>query len=231
MDEIFPEFNEFHTKVVFYRIPKNASTSIYDHLGSSNLIASNKEVIDKRADKRIYKDTFEPSHLKPDELKDLLLGENLKYYFSFCVVRNPWDRALSMYLHAIENDFKTTYGIKGDVDFDFFCNYLKDRKDDPYFIGSHKQTDWIKGKYPPREILRFENIHYEFSEMIINHNILGISAKLPHKNKTEHSHYSCYYNSERKDIISEVFEEDVDTFKYSFSKAVEVEKKEGFLNI
>ena len=38
MDVIFPEYEEFHTRVVFYRVLKTASASIYEHLGRANLI-------------------------------------------------------------------------------------------------------------------------------------------------------------------------------------------------
>jgi len=218
MDIIFPEYEEFHTKVVFYRIPKNASTSIYDHLGNANLIWRNREEISKKADKRIYKDTFEPSHLKPDELKDLVLGNELKNHFSFCVVRNPWDRALSMFLHALDNNFKEVYGINREITFEFFCNFFKERSSDPFFIGTHKQTEWTVGKYPPKKILRFESISSDFSEMVKNHGILTVGQNIPHVNKTKHSHYSCYYNSETKKIISDIYEEDIDNFQYVFTR-------------
>lgn len=217
MNIIFPEYEEFHTKIVFYRIPKNASTSIYDHLGKFNLIHSNRDQILEKADQRIYRDTFDTSHLKPDEFMDLVLGENLRNYFSFCVVRNPWDRAVSMYLHALDNNFKETYDIKQNVDFDFFCNYFKDRVDDPYFIGTHKQTDWTIGKYPPKQILRFENLNNEFAKMVENRMIITVGKVLPHKNKTRHGHYSQYYNAETKKIISDIYEKDIDNFKYVFS--------------
>ena len=81
MDIIFPEYEPFTTKVIFYRIPKNASTSIYDHLGHVNVIKNHEKEITERVDQRIYKNIFEPSHLKPKELKDLILYESINEYF------------------------------------------------------------------------------------------------------------------------------------------------------
>ena len=81
-----PQYEEFHTRVIFYRIPKNASTSIYNHLGRANLMSHYSEAIKEKTDKRLYKDAFDSSHVKPDEFKDLIIGENIKNYFSFCVV-------------------------------------------------------------------------------------------------------------------------------------------------
>ena len=235
MEVIYPDYEEFHTKVVFYRIPKNASTSIYDHLGGVNLIDNHMESLTDKVDYNIYRKTFDPSHVKPDEFKDLVLGENLRDFFSFCVVRNPWDRAVSMYLHAVDNDFKKAYGISGDVTFEFFCNYSKEKMNDPHFIGTHNQVLWTQGKYPPKIILRFENINNEFSNMVKDHNLVTVSQALPHKNKTKHTHYSDYYNTETKKLIAEIFEEDIDTFNYSFDQkdadSLKPKEQQGSLRI
>lgn len=217
MDIVFPEYKPFTTKVIFYRIPKNASTSIYNHLDNINIIKANIELIAQKVDQRIYKNIFEPSHLKPEELENLILGDSIKDYFSFCVVRNPWDRAVSMYKFAIKMRFKNVYNIDFDDTFENFCSILKEYKDNLFFIGSHKQSDWLKGNCPPKKIIYFENLQQQFSEMVQELNLIGVSPILPHENKTEHSHYSLYYNDSTKQIIKDVFEEDIDRFKYTFS--------------
>jgi len=228
-----PEYKEFHTKVVFYRVPKNASASIYEHLGNSNLVKIHIESLEDEADRKMYGKTH-PSHIKPDEFKKLILGDNLKNYFSFSSVRNPWDRAVSMYFSSIEDpetkeSIKKHYKIDKDFPFDLFCEFLLERKDDPYFIPSHNQIRWFAGKYPPREILRFENIEHEFAKMVENHNLVTVKPNLPHKNKSKHTHYSNYYNSETKKTIGEIFEEDIDTFKYLFKEEGAVKKTIGSL--
>jgi len=222
MDVIFPEYEEFHTRVVFYRVLKTASTSIYEHLGRANLINLHVESLEEKADRKMY-GKIHPSHIKPDEFKELVMGENLKNYFSFSTVRNPWDRAVSMYFssikdHEIKEDIKRYYKIDEDLSFGLFCEILLERKNDPFFIASHNQVLWTTGKYPPQEILRFENLQEEFAAMIEQHNLLTINPNLPHKNKTNHTHYSDYYNSETRKIIADVFEEDIDTFKYCFTQ-------------
>ena len=218
MDITFPDFKPFTTKVIFYRIPKNASTSIYSHLGNSN----------ERVDQNIYKNIFDASHLKPKELRGLILGDCVSEYFSFCVVRNPWDRALSMYKHAILNKLSNVYGITEELTFDLFCNTLKENKKNELFIGSSNQVEWIDAKNPPKKILRFERVQEGFSEMVNDLNLIGVDPNLPHMNKTKHKHYSSYYNSETKKIIADIFQEDIDTFEYSFENA---SKPEGSLVI
>ncbi len=225
MKLIFPEFEPFCTKLIFYRIPKNASTSIYEHLGNSNVIKAHEKQISDKADQRIYKNIFQTSHSKPNELKSFGLFDTSDY-FSFVVVRNPWDRMVSMYNFFLINKelFEKTYDMKKQ-DFLSFCNLIKDRKDDKFFIASDKQVDWLDSDNPPNQIIRFESLQEDFSEMIKEINLIGINPELPHKNKTEHKHYSSYYDPETIQIISDVFEEDIDTFKYTFLREEIQEKK------
>lgn len=201
--------------LLFYRIPKNASTSMMDHLGSFNLIKKNQEKFIALADKKVYRNFFDPTHAKPDEALRVFRNE-LSNYFSFCIVRNPWDRAVSMYHFALKYNIMELYGFKNDLTFEEFCNHLQDNKDDYSIIATHKQVEWTRGRFPPKVILRFENLQEEFRDMLQEYNIRHISPDIPHKNSTKHSHYKDYYTPETKKIISNVFEDDVDTFKYIY---------------
>lgn len=203
----------FH--LIFYRIPKNASTSMSEHLGQFNLIKKHEKRFYEQADRKLYKGWFDPTHAKPTEVYNVLRRE-MANYFSFCIVRNPWDRAVSMYHFAQKNDLGRLYNIKTEMTFEVFCELLKDYEDDPYFIASHKQTQWMEGLYPPNETLRFENLQEEFSRMLKEYNISHIRTELPHKNSTDHKFYQEYFNTNTKKIIKQVFEKDVDTLKYTF---------------
>jgi len=203
----------FH--LIFYRIPKNASTSMSEHLGQFNLIKKHEKRFYELADRKLYKGWFDPTHAKPTEVYNVFRRE-MANYFSFCIVRNPWDRAVSMYHFAQKNDLGRLYNIKTEMTFEVFCELLKDYEDDPYFIASHKQTQWMEGLYPPNETLRFENLQEEFSRMLKEYNISHIRTELPHKNSTDHKFYQEYFNTNTKKIIKQVFEKDVDTLKYTF---------------
>jgi hypothetical protein len=201
--------------LIFYRIPKNASTSMMDHLGSINLIKKHEEKFHEIADKKVYRNFFDPTHAKPDEAYKVFKHE-LRNYFSFCVVRNPWDRAISMYSFALKEKIMSLYGLDEDLTFEEFCQHLNDRRDDYSFIATHKQVEWTRGYYPPKVILRFENLQEEFRGMLEEYDIQHIKPDIPHKNSTKHSHYKDYYTPETKKIIANVFEEDIDTFKYTY---------------
>ena len=201
--------------LIFYRIPKNASTSLTEHLGNLNLIKKHEKKFHQLADKKIYKDWFDPTHAKPNEAYRVFRNE-LSNYFSFCVVRNPWDRVVSMYNFSLKEKLGSLYNIENNIKFEEFCQHLNDRRNDYSFIATHKQVEWTKGYYPPKVILRFENLQEEFRDMLEEYNIQHISPDIPHKNSTKHSHYKDYYTPETKKIIANVFEEDIDTFKYTY---------------
>jgi len=218
MDQLIPHMiggERWILHLIFYRIPKNASTSMMDHLGPFNLIKKHEEKFHEIADKKVYRNFFDPTHAKPNEAYKVFRSE-LSNYFSFCIVRNPWDRAVSMYSFAVKENIMSLYGFKDDLSFEEFCHTLNDKKYDYSFIATHKQVEWTQGFYPPKVILRFENLQEEFRGMLEEYNIQHISADIPHKNSTKHSHYKDYYTPETKKIIANVFEEDIDTLKYTF---------------
>jgi hypothetical protein len=218
IEQIFPDLlggGGWINHLIFYRIPKNASTSIFNHLGAWNLLKKYEKLFQQNADKRLYRNWFDPTHAKPDEAYRVF-KRGLEKYFSFCIARNPWDRAVSIYHFTEKEHLYKLYGFSKDTDFKTYCEILLEHKNNPYFIATNKQVDWLKGYCPPKEILRFENLNEDFSNMLKNYNITHISDKLPHLNSTKHSNYRDYYSSETKKIIANVFEEDIDTLKYTF---------------
>ena len=228
MDIIFPEYEEFHTKVLFYRIPKNASTSIYNHLGKANII---NQKINETEKLKIKSNTY--SFSKPDECERLIIRTGLKNYFSFCVVRNPWDRAVSMFFHYKKDNsfFLKYFNISLGLDFCSFLKEIKKNINNPLFETFKCQYLWTIGKNPPKQILRFENLSKEFEKMIKDRGIICVNPNLPHENKTEHNHYSFYYNKTSKKIVSDLYKEDITRFGYSFEEEIKTKKPKGFITI
>lgn len=208
--------NKWILHLLFFRIPKNASTSIYEHLGAWNLINKHQNLIRAKADQRIYKNVFDATHAKPDEVH-AALGREMEKYFSFCVVRNPWDRVVSMYYFAMNKNLHQLYGIDKKISFEDFCGILLENKNNPYFIASHKQIEWTRGKLAPIAILRFESLREDFSQMLRNHGITHIHPDIPRLNVTDgRKSYREVFTGKTKNMIAEIFEEDIDNFKYVF---------------
>jgi len=157
-------------------------------------------------------------------------------YFKFAFVRNPWDRAVSMYenlrsdyyrfkIHEeIEKTDKVVYteeilkllNIKFDeFSFDVFVrSIIRDKIFNNYHWD--KQINVVtddKGTLILDFIGRYENLQNDFNHIC---DIIGLQKFiLPHYNKTNHAHYSEYYNSELKKIIEIAYKDDIKMFGYS----------------
>jgi hypothetical protein len=125
---------------------------------------------------------------------------------TFTVIRNPWDRVVSMYsfikiyMHCL---------VVADFN-DFVLNKIK-----IWTFGKHKlstpQIRWIETGVT--HLLRFEDLEEDFK---IIQDIFQCYKPLPLINKSKHEHYRAYYNDETRQIIAEMFKEDIEAFGYEF---------------
>ena len=118
-------------------------------------------------------------------------------YLTFSIVRNPWDRFVSEY----------HYNLKKGIEPRSFKRAVMDLQGDRD-KWKRSQYEWLSldGKIAVDKILRFENIGEEF------YRLFGI--KLPHVNRSKHEHYSKYYTKQTRDVLGEVFADDVKEFGY-----------------
>jgi len=75
------------------------------------------------------------------------------------------------------------------------------------------QLYWIKNINQIDYIIKYENLEEEFK---VIQDIFDIKNLLPKINTTTHKIYQEYYNDNTRNIISKIFEEEIDIFKYKF---------------
>jgi hypothetical protein len=147
------------------------------------------------------------------------LGLNTKFYHkrlrdfeetplnTFTVVRNPYDRAVSMCAHQ-QKDKSLTPEI-----FTEWC--LKEtsprlyKKYDICFADPMLDFITVDNKIVVKDIIRFENLGKDIKKFF--------SIDLLHINKTNREEYQQYYNEISYSIITERYAEDIKTFNYTFS--------------
>jgi hypothetical protein len=202
---------------IFVRIPKNASSSLYNHVGPFNLIYKHQSKFLKNLNNKQYKNFFDPTHAKPEEIKNIL-PVNVNDYFSFAVVRNPWDRFISMYGFMHKLKLWELYGYKNPFSFEEFCDFVLERfkENDQHFFPTQNQVEWLDGAFKVKKILFFENIQQDFEDMLKEKNMNHINPKLPHLNSCDHKNYREYYTDKTKSLVEEIFKKDLDTFDYKF---------------
>jgi len=138
-----------------------------------------------------------------------LLGE-LKFleYFKFGCVRNPWDLQVSRYFYI--------KSIKTHERHDWTRNGFKMFID--IFSKNMNNMNFNQFRYNDRLILdyvvKFENIQQDLNTACDK---IGIpKQRVPHINKTNHKHYTEYYDDETRQIVAEKYAKDIEYFGYKF---------------
>lgn len=136
-------------------------------------------------------------------------------YYKFTFVRNPWDKLVSGYLFTLKKIkdpafYKT---IKKFKDFnEFVLNVNKEQ-----LLCSQRfapQINWIKDiNY--NFIGRFENLQEDFYKICDDLQIERI--ELPYiNNSVGRKNYKEYYTEEIKNIVADLYKEDIKYFNYKF---------------
>ena len=195
--------------LTFLRIPKNASTSIYSFFGIANTIRN--ECLD--ADNSKYLNVFEPSHCTLQEAKELL-GDYVAELPLLAVVRNPYDRMVSMFFFAKKHNLGQLYDISLDS-FDSFVEGFYKASEDPDFFHAKNQGDYMKGS-DSVTVCRFENLKNDISSFISDNKLPFNMDYFPKLNSTDHSNYKSYYSDKSKNIVKKMWQDDLTSFSYSF---------------
>ncbi len=98
---------------------------------------------------------------------------------------------------------------------DFVCDWLsKDNSNSwMHFVPQYKfiydENKQIQVDY----LLRFENLAEDFDYVSKR---LNLERSLPHVNASSRSKYQDYYTNKTRDIVADIYAEDIDLFGYSF---------------
>ena len=149
--------------------------------------------------------------------------------FKFSFVRNPWDRAVSLFFHQNKfgdfdgNDFK-----KWLFDMVEENGYPRDRVDNWQVTDAMEgtggtpmpwknQSDWLvdfSHNICMDFIGRFETLEEDTQTVS---NLIGIDLILPHLRQTDRDFYKNYYIDEDCiNLVAEWHQKDIENFGYSF---------------
>lgn len=213
---VFPRYEfinvNIEQSVIFIHIPKNAGSSISEAFGFKHV-----------------------NHSTYLQLEAVVGESDIRDFYTFTFVRNPYDRFISLYhyarlteskYHSSINPDKAMYGkhldydLLKDADVKDCAIYLIEGKlkHDNSWLHWQPQVNWLKDKNG--EILidfvgRYENLEVDYHKIAKR---LGIDAELKHHNKSRnnHSSYRDLFDKDTKKIIEEYYEEDLNAFNYDF---------------
>ena len=204
-------------RFVFLHIPKTRGTSIPHNLGRNALGAGQVRRCGK--------------HGSICDVREQL-GDKADEYYSFSVVRNPWDRMVSWY--SMIDAFTTNppwdrrirgggprnklwlYVAENANSFEEFVLKCTDPPPECHRLMANHLDYFVDadGKMLVTRVARFENLNADMREIFAE---IGLKRlDLPHRNKSKHRHYSEYYNDETREVIAERFAKDIEYFGYQF---------------
>ncbi len=186
---------------VFVHIPKCGGISIY----SDEFIYFHHNLRDKNF--VYFKDSLERKGAE----------------FSFAFVRNPWDRLVSAYEYLKNGGICP---LDAEDYLNLFSKYENFKEmvlnwEEVFFDQIHfkSQSDWIcdnDGNIIVDFVGKFENLQQDFD--IVCDRMQIPRKKLPHTNKTNHKHYTKYYNDEIREIVAKKYARDIEYFGYKFGE-------------
>ncbi|MEZ0186525.1 MAG: sulfotransferase family 2 domain-containing protein [Candidatus Reddybacter sp.] len=156
----------------------------------------------------------------------IMFGERIfNSYFKFTFTRNPWDRLVSAYFFLKDGGFDSTDKalltpfIEQHPTFNHFVEYLYYHREYLQLTHFAPQSKWIKtpsGKIPFDYIGKLENLGESVREIKSN---LGIDYDVnPSKvnSSTRNSDFREYYTKETRDMLAELYQEDIKLLGYHF---------------
>jgi hypothetical protein len=185
---------EHNKQVTFVHIPKNAGTSVIRWMEAFGDVTK-----------------YKSEHYTAQTMK-VLYPESKT---TFTVVRNPWDRVVSMY-HFVQAHMalmKERYGIyDGSITFDSYCRFgIHSDSLAFWYRPTSNQVEWFNDNID--HVLHYENLDKEFD---VIRTIYNSRVPLPRLNTTTHDDYRSYYTNSTRNIIGDLFEDDVKRFNYDF---------------
>ena len=139
-------------------------------------------------------------------------------YFQFAFVRNPWDRLVSCFFDKTKRTVGSKWQLRAyvkyiDSNFTEFVHGIATDDVNNSNIHHRLQYNLINHDYL-NFIGKFENLQKDFDFICYE---VGVSdCELPHWNKTQHEHYTEYYDDETRSIVAEKYAKDIEYFGYKF---------------
>ena len=204
---------------------------IYVNIGKCGSVSVNRSI------RRCAKDYYIPDdkknkgdiwrHSTAEQIIDHYGADIWNEYFTFAVVRNPWDRLVSMFHFNIKGRWITHH-----------CDprVTRIRKECRRFLRKHSRCkkiaflDYAKNhihRKPQYEyvcdssgnvlvdsVFKLEDLSTDYSLLSSK---LGLpDLKLGHANKTSRGSYSEYYDSDSVAAVADIYSEDINKFGYEF---------------
>jgi hypothetical protein len=215
--------NDDRRKVIFIHIPKcggiSIENTIHKELGGDSFISRNQLInLPPKQDNKEYTKLYLHSTLS--DYKKYIGNEEIKDFYIFSFVRNPWRRMVSHYEYLIKQMYNKSINENDILTFPSFVQVYKTN----ILMYSFKSYDYYL-KDDKIEKINFigklENINEDLKK--VGDDIKMEIKEVLHMNQTdpilkEHENWRDYYNPGLKDIVYKTFKYDIEKYNYEFDE-------------
>jgi hypothetical protein len=153
----------------------------------------------------------ETKHLSARQIRQRAGEERWNKYFKFSVVRNPWDRVVSMFATGWWIGDHRQCGAQ--AEFEYFITNLAPHPHETY--ASLQYSEIINEKLDM--IVRYEALQNGFDQVC---GAIGKPAMtLGRQEARPRLHYSVYYNDFTRRQVGDLFKRDIEHYGYAFDDA------------
>lgn len=150
-----------------------------------------------------------------EDLNELMDMDDKKWntYTKFCVVRNPYEKAISAWNYLMETQ-------KLNIEFDKYLKFKDIVSENEYwhlFLSQYENMIDSNGKMlvDLDNIIKFEKLEEDFERILKK---IGVKEMIHNKDKVKnsrpHGYYKEYYNQESLNTINKIYEKDFELFGY-----------------
>lgn len=203
-------------KFIFVHIPKNAGNTV-----RSILRARNKDIEERtRVVDGVQIRTWFNQHLTYDEYLKKYEKHNPSHLFSFCFLRDPYDRFISIFNHISDERYLKLGCEIRKRSADLFLEmgnpidtlvFLHNNRNHEFFRDRHgiQQFEFIGKKKKVKFIGNFSNFDSDMSRIMSRLDISENNYRNQKYNVGKKEHVDIIHNAEYKKLISLIYEDDI----------------------
>lgn len=206
------------TGLWFVDIPRTSSTALKQALAQNF-----GKVYGKRGMRQGVQRGLVPDHTTAAAMREQLGAALWDRLRSFSIVRNPWDRTLSLYLYRTRIERDTEVAFEEYVErLHAHRTAADDDAPDPLFRyhGHHFGcADFLvdgDGTLAVTEVVRFERRDRDLAELAKQWNLRLLAEGQARIGATRHRHYSAYYDAHSRRRVAEAYADDIERWGYRF---------------
>ena len=189
----------------FIHVPKTAGVSITSVIKCN--IADITQVQKVRDDNKLPRNQWSDNHYTYQQVIETFDILNIPYQKDmgfFGLIRNPWDRMVSLYKHRLRKQKYNSPEDSALVEQGFEAWLLNTQHRADKYLTKLPQLSWFDGCTNKR-LLKFEELNDQTISTLIGYNISLSRINVG----SDHNEYPSYHNNTTRDFIAEHFAPDI----------------------